>query len=406
MLVERIERLGLKQWWIARTVGVTTKTVGRWVSGRVKRIDRRNAERLAEVLECSIDTLTTPADVEVVATREDQRQAAELLRQKELLALLAPSENWELAESLIKATMQPNLPLEQLGHLYNLLSITAWRQRNYGEGERNARRALEIGERCGDRGVIHKANCNLATIAWFVGRPHQALGLYEICLAEPEEFASEIDHASALANLGALYCDLARFQESRLRLMQAIELLTKLGRSHNLAIAWINIFYLEIELGRTPQAAAALDHVERFASESAYRSGLVQARIYRGEIAVFAGDHATAVALVERGLKEIAELTYYDLGCHEIAARVFRRAGELDRAAEQLEIGFAATTSFRFIRMTLLHELARLRLAHGDSEGMRDAISGANVLAVELGLDARIVKGEIHEYGCIDGGPE
>ena len=51
-LTERVRALGLKQWWLARTIGVDRKTVSRWLTGKTKRLDRDNACRLAQVLGC------------------------------------------------------------------------------------------------------------------------------------------------------------------------------------------------------------------------------------------------------------------------------------------------------------------------------------------------------------------
>ena len=43
-LVRRIEVLGLKQGWVADRLGVARKTISRWVTGKVKRVARDNAE--------------------------------------------------------------------------------------------------------------------------------------------------------------------------------------------------------------------------------------------------------------------------------------------------------------------------------------------------------------------------
>lgn len=120
-VLRRIEVLGLKQWWLARELGVSEKTVNRWLTGRVKRVARYNAESLARQLGCRVEDVILPDETDVYATREEQRVAAGLLQERDLLGLLSPSDNWALAESLIKATMQPDLPLGHLGRLYNLL---------------------------------------------------------------------------------------------------------------------------------------------------------------------------------------------------------------------------------------------------------------------------------------------
>ena len=213
-LTRRIEVLELKQGWVARQVGVDRKTVSRWVTGKVKRMSRESAEALAAVLDCDLDELTVSDEADVLATKEEQRVAAKLIQDNDLLQLLSPSDNWKLAEGVIRATLQPDLPRAQLGQLYNLLSIAAWRQGNYDEGRQRAERALELGEALGDQAIAHKARANLATIASLKGSQAEALEGYERCLAAPEYFANKRDHAAALSNVGAVYRSYRRTRES------------------------------------------------------------------------------------------------------------------------------------------------------------------------------------------------
>ena len=76
VLGRRVEVLGLKQWWIARELGVTRKTVSRWLTGKVKRAARENLVALAELLDCELETITERDEADVLATREEQSVAA------------------------------------------------------------------------------------------------------------------------------------------------------------------------------------------------------------------------------------------------------------------------------------------------------------------------------------------
>ena len=119
-VARRIESLDVKQWWLARMIGVDRKTVSRWLTGKVKRVARENAGRLADHLGCDVEEITVTDEADVLATKEEQRMAARLLQEQDLLALLAPTDSFELAERLIKATLMPDLPLRDLGRLDRL----------------------------------------------------------------------------------------------------------------------------------------------------------------------------------------------------------------------------------------------------------------------------------------------
>jgi transcriptional regulator with XRE-family HTH domain len=136
-LVARFEASGLKQWALAERLGVHRKTVSRWLTGRIQRVERVNAEALAQILACPLDALLV-GDGAVYATAAEQARAASLVRERELVELLSPTADWELAERLVKATLRPELALDDLGRLYNLLSITAWRQQRYDEARGHA----------------------------------------------------------------------------------------------------------------------------------------------------------------------------------------------------------------------------------------------------------------------------
>jgi len=382
-------------------IGVDRKTVGRWLSGRVKRIARRNAEKLAANLECSLEDVTVPEGVDVYATREEQRAAAALLREKDLLQILSPSDNWDLAERLIKATMHPDLPLRDMGQLYNLLSIAAWRQGNYDEGAAHAERAREIGEKLGDAGIILNAAQTLATIDSLLGRNVRALEGYEKCLARPEYFNTKRDHAKALSNVAMVYGDFARFGESVAAQAKAIKLFEELALPFNLAIAWVGMGDALTELGYFSGARAAAGKARRCAAEAGFEKGLVTTLFYLGDAACLQGDLGEARGLVEAGTDGLHKYEVYDLACHEIAARFYRRAGELDEAARRAAYGLSATDGFPNLYARMLQERARLAIAEGEPAAEVRYRGEANAIFERTGLNARVRNEPVAEYGAM-----
>ncbi|MDH5642341.1 MAG: helix-turn-helix transcriptional regulator, partial [Nitrospira sp.] len=87
----RFEQLELKQEWAAARIGVARKTVSRWLNGRVDRIERDNAARLAELLGCAVDDVCLDDPAQRLATPAEQREAARLIESRDLIARLSAS---------------------------------------------------------------------------------------------------------------------------------------------------------------------------------------------------------------------------------------------------------------------------------------------------------------------------
>jgi tetratricopeptide (TPR) repeat protein len=400
-VVGRVEVLGLKQWWLARVIGVDRKTVNRWLMGKVKRITRYNAEKLAEYLECTLEEIIIPDDAVVYATREERRAAAEMLRERDLLQILSPSDNWELAERLIKATMYPDLPLRELGRLYNLLSTAAWRQGNYGEATAHAERAMEIGERLGDRGIMHNAIYNVATVDSLLGRHARSLEGYEKCLEHPEYFDTKREHAKVLSNISMVYRDFAVFEKSFRSQVEAIRTFEGLDLVYNLAIAWTGLAVILTELGFFDEARASAGEAFRYADEAGFEKGAVTTAFYIADAVCLQGYPDEARPLVEGGLEGLKRYDVYDLACHEIAARVFRRAGEYKEAERQLEIGLRTAEDFPMLYAMMLQEGSRLANAKGIGAEEERLCRNADYMFEEMGLPARVRNGPVAEYGCM-----
>jgi tetratricopeptide (TPR) repeat protein len=305
-LVERFDACGMKQWLLAREMAVHPRTVSRWLMGKVRRISRENLERLAAELSCRPEDIAAPEGSEVYATREEQRRAATLISESDLLHILSPSENWKLVERLIKATLEPDLPLSELGRLYNLLSIASWRQAKYEEARRHAERALEIGEQIGLNPVRLKALFNLATIDSFEGKCREALAGYIACLEQPQHFERERDHGSALGNLSMTYRDFARFEEALATQAEAVAIYRRLNMQFNLAISFTMYSLIYIELGLPEQAFAAMEESAAHARTAGFARQLMQLDFQHAEVDALRGDIPAALRRIESGLPQLA----------------------------------------------------------------------------------------------------
>jgi transcriptional regulator with XRE-family HTH domain len=398
-LVREVRELGLRQWALARLVRVSRKTVSRWLTGKVRRISVHNLERLAGALGCRPDELTLPESAPPYATRADQRHAAELSLDRDLVQLLSPSGDWELAEGVLRASLEPNLPPERLGRLLNQLSITAWRQERYDEGYALARRAAAIGGRIGDEAIRVKAAANMATVDSLIGRHRDALEGYEWCLARAGCFETARDHAGVLTNVSMVYRDFARFAESVAAQREAIRLFGGLALPFNLSIAHACLGVILTEWGRLEEAALSLEESCRRAEAANFSQKLVTLNFYTADVAALEGGKDRAAELIAEGLRGLGGLEHYDPACLEITARCRRLAGDFDGAVRFLAEGLERSRKLLPARALLLQERARLALALGDAAGEERYRGEANDVFASTGLEKRVRREPVAEYG-------
>jgi transcriptional regulator with XRE-family HTH domain len=118
----------MKQWWVAKQLGVHRKTVSRWINRHVRTTTNELAEALAALLRVSVSEILAVSGTERFASVADQIAAARLFRHSRLIDRLGPVGEWETIERLIRATMVGGVGRETRSNLPNQLSIAAGRR--------------------------------------------------------------------------------------------------------------------------------------------------------------------------------------------------------------------------------------------------------------------------------------
>lgn len=364
----------------------------------MKRVDPDNAAGLARLLDCDLKDLVA-GDGEVYATAEDQRHAAELLEHGDLIRHLSPSDSWELAEGLIRSSMLPDLPLQRLGRLYNLLSTTVWRQGRYDQAAELAQHARTIAARINDRAIDHKASYNIATIESIRGRLHSAMRTLARCVEQPEHFESDRDFGLALANLAATGLDLAEFDQEMKYHHMALAVFERLDLSYNQSISWLNIGIEHAELGRVAKAEAACRASIRLADAASYPRGRFTGQAYLAGVRALAGDTNEARSLIRESMDGLASFKVYAVGVHEVEARVARLAGDLDEAEAAMDRALPLVNDFP-VQLGALHmERARLANARGMPEEEARHRRQANKVYAAADIPNRCRHEPVVEYG-------
>ncbi len=379
-------------------IGVDRKTVGRWISGKVKRIARYNAEALAQYLECNIADITITDEADIYATREEQRVAAELLHDKNIIRLIRPTEDWALAESLIKATMQPNLPINQLGLLYSLLASAVWGQGDFTKALDYAERALDLGERSGDKAVIAKTMLSRATLLWFTGKTKDYLKEIERCEQWKDYLKDKSDLTKLLLNLAVVDQCHCRFDKSEKRKFEALRIANQTGDSFYIRIAHKALTSLYTELGRLSDAKRSINEASKYAKDAKFRWKYT-ILFYKADIACLQGDFETAENNISEGWEGLSNFDIYDLFCYEATVRFYRRTRRFEKAIEAAENALVKSEKYSYIHALTLQERARLALAIKDNSEEEEYRNKANRIFEDIGLYNRVRTEPVAEFG-------
>lgn len=357
-LKNRIAELGIKQWWLAEQVGVDRKTVVRWVQGQVKSIQKENVEALAKILDCSVAELTLSDQAEQIATIQDQKNAAALLATSSFIEKLGPIGEWNVIESLLKATIVPDLPLNVLGELYNQLCVASWRQSKIEQAEVFNRKAEEIALKTGDKQLLAAALISKANLLSWRGKVGSSIQIYRECI-KLERFIEPRSLGSAYSNLGAVLYESGDFEAGETFEKKAIEIFSFHGKPTNLSIAWCHLAILYLQKGDEDPALDACKKSAAFALQDDYRRGVAMCELIRSESFAVQKRKAEALASLEAGLDQFSKLMIEEGLNYEFAGRISRLVGHHSESVRFLERGISISSEFPMALASLQLELAR-----------------------------------------------
>ncbi len=375
-LRDRMTELGIKQWWLAEQVGVDRKSVVRWVQGKVKSIQPENAKALAFVLECQVSDLCHSDSASQLASPEDQKIAAELLAQSSLLDKLGPIGEWNVIESLLKATILQNLPLNVLGQLYNQLTIASWRQGKIDQAEIYNKKALEIAEKLQDKTIKAQALLSQGNIFSWRGKTIKSIETYQACL----QFSNFIEPkivASIYSNLGAVYYESGYLDLGEDYEKKSIELFTFHGNPMNLSISFGHLARIYLLKKNYDKAESCSEKSISLAKQDEYRRGVCLGNLLLSEIYARKNKVSEAKINLQIALKGYQDLKIEEGLNYEFAGRISRLIGDLESSNTFLEKGIIVSQSFPIEQAGVYVELAFTLKAIGQIQGSEIAIKKA-----------------------------
>lgn len=397
----RVKILGLKRLWLAEKIGVSEKTVSRWVNGKVCRMAHENAVALADCINVSIEEFEIEKSVPETLEDFSKEDFAEKVISENLLLLLSPTGNWELIESIIRSCIASGLSLKKTGRLLNLLSITNWRKQQYADAKKYALKAREIGERIDDKSIIVKSLYNTGTIESLTGFNDKALNDYLKCYKLKEHFELKTDFASVCINLSMVYRDMAEFAKSLELQNEAIELFETGKHYFNLSIAHQCLSFIYAETGNKNKALESIETAIQYAQKANHSSGLVIFPIYRLNALTSGKTLKKMPTDADQAIDSFLNCKFYDPFCFEFIGRYLRRAGKSGQAKKILKIGIDKAHDNPVAKAAILHEMARLALLLNQSDLEKMHRKAANQIYQQSGLPKRVFASTIQEYGTI-----
>jgi tetratricopeptide (TPR) repeat protein len=356
-LKNRTAELGLKQWWLAEQVGVDRKTVNRWLQGQVRSIQIGNAKALAQVLNCRIEDLSLTDESSQLASAEDQKHAAQLLASSSVVEKLGPIGEWNVIESLLKATLVSGLPLQVLGDLYDQLTIASWRQSKIDQADIYNKKTKEIALQLNDKSLLAKATLSEANIYSWRGEIKKSIDSY-ISILSMERFVSSRLLAATHSNLGGILYESGEIELGLKHIEKSIQLFLTDGTAMNLSISHCHMTFIYLQKNDLDLAETHLQKSMDLAAHSDYRRGIFIGHLIQSEISARRGNKDESKQLLTKGLDGFRNLNIEEGLNYELAGRICRLNQDFGDSINYLEKGISISNEFPLYQAALYFELA------------------------------------------------
>ena len=339
---------------MAERLGVSARTVSRWLSGRTQRIRARHLVALAHLLAIDRHFLIAPERGNAGHWRDLARAAIET---NNLTELLTPTGHLDTAEAIIRALLDEASSAHQRAALAVQLALACFRQGKYGASRAAANEALEISSAIGAANLELRATTLIGHHHFAAGDLEACIATYEACLQAAREMHDVLNVAANISNLGDVLRDYGDFARADQFLHEAIDRYRRLERPLNESIAWGQRCGYEFEVGTVAGCARAVDGLGHAAHAANHTIGKHQHSLYSIEYAVMSGrvDTKLAARLAHRSAAGPASMAA-TTALH--VARILRRADQREAAVRELELAEALAVTQPVLRAHIAAEWA------------------------------------------------
>ncbi|MCB1219413.1 MAG: helix-turn-helix domain-containing protein [Planctomycetales bacterium] len=382
----------IKQWWLARRIGVDRKSITRWVNGQTQRISEDNIKSLAAELDCSIEQLTVHDSLEALGSREDRWNAARRLQDSNLTEMVGPSYSWELAESLIRSTIDPEMPLDLQAALYMQLAVCGIYMHKHEMVRSTAEIALRKATEYGDETLALRAETMLGNEALMIGELTRAVGFYDKAIQSRDKFAKPSKLAGTLSNYAMALHMRGDYLEALAMFDEAVSVWQEAEPVISMTTAWFLKARLHSELMMLDEAYEAIEHCREVCRQISFRKSANMCIAISADLSSMQDRHEEAVAMVREAQVAFEETPNVSPESNECLIRVLRRAGHVEESRASLEELMARNIDDRYSIARLYVEMARHLMLDGNEGAAWDCVEKANELYTDIGAPKRVMK--------------
>ncbi|AQQ00786.1 transcriptional regulator [Pseudoalteromonas aliena] len=166
-LQQLILQKSIKHLWLANQIGVSEKTLTRWLNGSVSRIRLSNLTKLAHALSCTKEDLIARSEIDIYPSEENRDILVNELHNDGLLYELMMSSKIKLAISLIKSTFHSTLPRAIIANFYIKLGYASLIHRQYKNALQYFEKGFNKATKADDLSLVFSANLGCAITLFF-----------------------------------------------------------------------------------------------------------------------------------------------------------------------------------------------------------------------------------------------
>ncbi|TDF41325.1 XRE family transcriptional regulator [Alteromonadaceae bacterium M269] len=189
-LNQLINDQSIKHAWLATTINVSEKTLTRWVNGDVTRIRVGNLKKLAQALNCDMESLVASSEADLYPSTKNRDILVNELHNDSLLYELLMSSKIRLAISLIKSTFHSKLPSAIVASFYTKLGYAALIHRKQKTAKKYFDKAFAKAKLSGNEEVTFSVNLAYA-IMYFLDCDYEECKNKLLMCARKEEHAGQ-----------------------------------------------------------------------------------------------------------------------------------------------------------------------------------------------------------------------
>ncbi|MFZ5351997.1 MAG: helix-turn-helix domain-containing protein [Bacillota bacterium] len=383
----RIDKLDLKHSWLASRIGVSEKTVQRWVTGKTKHIRLSNAVKLAENLQCNLNDIIHPAESFSLGNSDSRNKALRKLYKNGDFYRLIGSTGIDDLHKIFSTIFSENLDSINMIRVLMTLAYLALVQYAHDEAELYIQKTIDLAKRkkCYDGLIV--AYSYLACSKYDQGEFRAVRQYVEKAIAVAEKDIDKLDIKLSVAyNVLSIYhiC-LGECIEALKYINKNLDINLKNNCSdkyHILSSILFNEIYTLILMKENENALTKTEALIKLLAETGNANMMPAAMFLKTYISTVSG-------LSDNSRVDKAVIEYVDnyKSCDmlfPLVGRLYRLQGRTEAAIKYLCIGLRHLNKVLPFKYMILQELIECYKQTGQFDKQKNCLYEADAIRLRL----------------------